>query len=148
MGKLGSRRLGPCWERQGLSLSSRVDSWEVHAHSPPLLLISLPCHTCKNTAWICPKPALEVPQGECEVGSWGNGPHPSLRVQAAEQGSQNSECVSSQQGLLNYYTVRTDMTQTSFFGFCGNPYYYFFDYGPLVLVFPQSGAPNPVCDFL
>lgn len=125
------------------------DSWEVHAPSP-LLLISLPCHTHTHThtPWICPKPALNFPHQEREEGSRGNGAHPCLRVQAGEQGSQNSECVSRYQGLLSYYTIRTDMTQTPFLGFCGDLSYGFIDGGPLVLVFPCSGAPNPACDFL
>jgi len=91
---------------------------------------------------------MKVPQQESEVSSWGNGPHPSFRVQAGQPGSQNAERVSSQQQLLNCYTVRADMTQTSFFGFCGDPEHSSIDGGPIKPMLPLSGAPNPVCDFL
>lgn len=74
-GRLGSRSLGPCWERQGLSMSSIVDSWEVHAPCPLLLLISHPCHTCTNTAWIWPKPALNSLIRKAWWGAGGTNPN-------------------------------------------------------------------------
>lgn len=89
----------------------------------------------------------EFPHQESMVGSWGNKSQPSVSILAGQQGSQGSQ---GSQDSANRDTSTTEQWGQA----CHKTLYLAFvdivdiDGGPLMLIFPQSGAPNHVCDFL